>query len=55
MEEQERVWTHEKWPAICPSCGERRTLWPLNQNVSSLDDPKCQFVHIQGGKEECNQ
>lgn len=37
----------------CPNCGERRILWPVGQNVSSLKDPKCTFIHIQGGLKEC--
>lgn len=53
MGDEEKVWTHEQWKAICPDCGERRILFPINQNVSSLDDPKCQFIHIRGGKKEC--
>lgn len=37
----------------CPKCGERRILYPVGQNVSSLSDPKCQFIHIAHGKAEC--
>jgi hypothetical protein len=43
-----RVWTHEEWTLICPSCGDRRMLWPANQNISSLKDPKATFVHSNG-------
>lgn len=52
--EDEKVWTHKQWPAICPDCGGRRILYPINQSVNSLDDPKCKFIHISGGKEECS-
>lgn len=51
---EEKVWTHKEWPAICPKCDQRRMLWPLNQNVSSLDDPRCKFIHLVNGKEECS-
>lgn len=53
MNEEEKVWTHQQWPAICPSCECRRILWPTNQNVNSLSDPNCKFIHINNGKEEC--
>ena len=52
--EEEKVWTHKQWAAICESCGGRRILYPMNQNVSSLDDPKCEFIHIGSGKKECS-
>lgn len=49
MEEEKK----ENWGDLgCPKCGSRRVLWPIGQNVSSLKDPKCQFIHMNG-KEEC--
>jgi hypothetical protein len=48
MEEQEKEWTHKEWAMICPECGDRRMLWPINQNISSLEDPKATFVHSNG-------
>lgn len=52
--EEEKVWTHAQWAAVCPLCGVRRILWPNNQNVNSLDDPACKFIHVVGGKESCD-
>ena len=49
---EEKVWTHKQWAAICPDCGKRRILYPNNQNISSLDDPKAKFIHMNG-LEEC--
>lgn len=49
---EEKVWTHKEWDAICPSCSTRRFLWPANQDVNSLSDPKAKFIH-GNGKEEC--
>ena len=43
-----REWTHQEWPLICPECGDRRMLWPVGQAVSSLNDPKCKFIHSNG-------
>lgn len=43
-----KTWTHEQWPLICPECSDRRMLWPVNQPISSLDDPKAQFIHSNG-------
>lgn len=48
MLEEEKVWTHETWAAICPDCGTRRFLWPNNQNINSLEDPKAKFIHRNG-------
>ena len=48
MEEQEKEWTHKTWALICPECGDRRMLWPVNQNISSLEDPKATFIHSNG-------
>lgn len=55
MVETEREWSHKTWAAMCPNpnCNKRRMLWPATQNVSSLDDPKCKFVHIETGMKEC--
>lgn len=50
MKEQEREVLGD---LECPDCGQRRILYPVGQNVSSLTDPKCKFIHIRGGRKEC--
>lgn len=48
----QKTWTHETWAAICADCGDRRLLWPINQSISSLSDPKARFIH-SNGMEKC--
>lgn len=54
MNGEEKVWTNKTWPAICPKCEQRRILYPVNQNINSLNDPNAQFIHIKGGEVECS-
>lgn len=47
-EETDRVRMGTKDSCWCPSCGLRRVVWPLHQNVSSWADPNILWVHING-------
>ena len=39
---------HRRWAAACPSCAQRRVLWPIGQNVNTGYEPHATWIHMNG-------
>lgn len=46
--EDVRVRLGTKDTCFCPTCGLRRVIWPVGQNVNSWRDPMATWVHVNG-------